>query len=79
MSRFQAERFLEDGTTSPEPTLRATEVAQPEKQRWYRWRRDSTASKEKKGPTEEIDFVEEVDGVWGKLEEGGPNYRNVGW
>lgn len=27
---------------------------------------------------DEIDYVEEVDGVWGKLGEA-PNYKNVGW
>lgn len=28
---------------------------------------------------EDIGEVEEVDGVWGKRQEGEPNYNNVGW
>ena len=28
---------------------------------------------------EDLEYVEEVDGVWGKLGEGAPNYKNVGW
>ena len=78
MSRF-GNGPAENLTTTPQVKAQDAELAQPERQRWYHWRRDSAASKEKKGSTEDIDYVEEVDGVWGKLEEGGPNYRNVGW
>lgn len=78
MSRFANEQPASLTTITKPATLDA-ELAQPERQRWYRWRIDSAVSKEKKGSTEEIDYVEEVDGVWGKLGEGGPNYRNVGW
>lgn len=78
MSRF-ANDFQHNLSTLPKPETQDAELAQPERHRWYRWRRDSSASKEKKGSTEEIDYVEEVDGVWGKIGEGGPNYKNVGW
>ena len=39
--------------------------------------------KNKKGAeikaADDLEYVEEVDGVWGKLGEGTPNYKNVGW
>jgi hypothetical protein len=78
MSRFGKEH-VDNLTTTAQPESQDAELSQPERLKWYRWRRNSAASKEKKGSTEDIDYVEEVDGVWGKLEEGGPNYKNVGW
>jgi len=80
MSRFQSEG-AEDQTAVSGPVIHDAEVAEPERQRWYRWHRDSANKEksEKRGSAEEVDYVEEVDGVWGKLGEGAPNYKNVGW
>ena len=78
MSRFGSEH-AGNPTIAAEHRTQDAEVAQPGRQKWYHWHRDSDAAKEKKGSADEIDYVEEVDGVWGKLGEGAPNYKNVGW
>jgi hypothetical protein len=78
MSRFGNEHS-EDPTTAAQPETQDAELAQPERQKWYHWHRDSDGAKEKKGSADEIDYVEEVDGVWGKLGDGKPNYKTVGW
>lgn len=59
---------------SPTATVHDEEAAVPKTQPW--WARGKKDEKEKEA---EDDYVQEVDGVWGKLGEGGPNYKNVGW
>ena len=77
MSRFANDH--EHSVNLSGPGTQDAELAQPERQKWYRWHRNSDTDKEKKRSADEIDYVEEVDGVWGKLGEGAPNYKNVGW
>jgi hypothetical protein len=78
-------RFFSEGTIQ-ENVLPVSgvdmEQTQPTRRPWYRWHRNSgthAKSEKKASSAEEIDYVEEVDGVWGKLGEGTPNYKNVGW
>lgn len=74
MSRFHDHATEDSG---PQGTGLAQE---PERQKWYRRYRDSDKDKKAKGEkADDIDYVEEVDGVWGKSVEGGPNYKSVGW
>jgi hypothetical protein len=58
------------------PGAQDEEAGRRTRSKWYQTRKWS-GEKEKKA--EEVDYVEEVDGVWGKLGEGAPNYKNVGW
>jgi hypothetical protein len=82
MSRFDTEQPGQlPSSPMPDTAIVDEPLSAPQRQRWYRWHRDSENKEksEKRGSTEEIDYVEEVDGVWGKLGEGAPNYKNVGW
>ena len=82
MSRFDPEQpGRMPSSPDPDAVMADQPLSAPERQRWYRWHRDSANKEksEKRGPAEEVDYVEEVDGVWGKLGEGAPNYKNVGW
>jgi hypothetical protein len=74
MPRFEADD-QETGSIASPP---AQVVQEPERQKWYRWRRDSDR-KPKEEKAVDIDYVEEVDGVWGKAGEGAVNYQTVGW
>jgi hypothetical protein len=58
-----------------EPGTQDAELAQPERQKWYHWHRDSDGAKEKKGSADEIDYVEEVDGSGGNSERESPITR----
>jgi hypothetical protein len=76
--------------SAPKSTDLGTQAAIPEVQesqpsernRWYRLNRESDKDKKAKSEkAEDLDYVEEAsdDLVWGKLGEGAPNYKNVGW
>lgn len=87
MPRFSPDESAPRLTECPTPALNndhspahsaASEVAQP-RNKWYQTRKLSAEEKDKKEKIDDVDYVEEVDGVWGKLGEGAPNYKNVGW
>lgn len=89
MSRFANDDPVTRQSVSPTPIAddassdTAHDVeAGPQRGRGYSWlrrsRKPSDKPKSEKAP-DEVDFVEEVDGVWGKLGEGAPNYKNVSW
>lgn len=93
MSRFPTDEPV-NMTPSPTPTVHDEESPvvrdadslpseKQEKSKWSRWNirpaSGDNKDKVKKEKAEDVDYVEEVDGVWGKLGEGAPNYKNVGW
>lgn len=88
MSRFANEEAASRPSFSPTPTAhenpstnttRDVEAGHPNN--GYNWLRRSKkpSDKPKSEKAEEVETVEEVDGVWGKLGDGAPNYKNVGW
>ena len=88
MPRFEADEPTW-AVGSPTTTLHDTpdggpgpndeEASRPTRNKWYQTRKTSGDKVKKAEKVEDVDYVEEVDGVWGKLGEGAPNYKNVGW
>lgn len=87
MARFEDEQPALGVPGLPTPTAQDHDNARPadveaaQPKSGFHWlrasKKPSGGSKTEK--SEDMDYVEEVDGVWGKLGEGTPNYKNVSW